>query len=35
MKGIEDPNVIKGSSSFIINESSRIKINNVDKMNIK
>ena len=26
MKGIEDPNVIKGSSSFRINDSSRIKI---------
>ena len=28
MKGIEDPNVIKGSSSFRINESSRINIDN-------
>jgi len=26
MKGIEDPNVIKGSSSFRINDSGRIKI---------
>ena len=26
MKGIEDPNVIKGSSSFRINDSSRVKI---------
>ena len=28
MKGIDDPNVIKGRSSFRINESSRIVIEN-------